>query len=447
MSAQAAAISDGTPDDPVDLTGVPLEYHDYADVFSKKKANTLAPHQPFDLKIELEEGTEPPIGRLYSLSPLEQGFLQDFLDKHLTNGFICQSSSPHAAPVFFVQKKDGSLHLCINFQGLNKIKKKDQYPLPHTSNLLEAPSGAKIYTKLDLWHAYHLVHIADRDEWKTSFHTHYGSFEWLVMPFGLTNAPAAFQRFINSIFTNMLDMCIVVYLDDILIYSSNLASHCKHVRDVLQHLCANGLYLKPEKCKWHLETIEYLGYILSPSRLSMACDKIQTVLNWPKPWKVKDIQSFLGFANFYHRFIQGYSNIVVPLTRLTRKGVPWNFSDNCRKSFLCLKDAFTSTPVLVHWTPNAPITVETNASNYAITAILSLTCSNNEIHPVAFYSRTLTGVELNYDTHDKELLVIFEAFTTWRHYLEGSASPIDVVTDHKNLEYFSTTKLLTCCQA
>ena len=140
-------------------------------------------------------------------------------------------------------------------------------------------------------------------------------------------------------------------------------------------------------------------------------------------------------------------DIVVPLTCLTRKGVPWNFSEDCQKSFFRLKDVFTSTPVLVHWTPDAPITVETDASDYAVTAILSIMCSDNEIHPVAFHSRTLTGAELNYDTHDKELLAIFEAFTTWRHYLEGSASPIDVVTDHKNLEYFSTTKLLTRRQA
>ena len=183
------------------------------------------------------------------------------------------------------------------------------------------------------------------------------------------------------------------------------------------------------------------------SGLSMARNKIQTVLDWPKLQKVKDIQSFLGFANFYRRFIQGYSDIVVPLTRLTRKGVPWNFSDDCQKSFLHLKDAFTSALVLVHWTPDTPITVETDTSNYAVTTILSITCSNNEIHPVAFHSHTLTRAELNYDTHDKELLAIFEAFTTWCHYLEGSASPIDVVTDHKNLEYFSTTKLLTRCQA
>ena len=147
-------------------------------------------------------------------------------------------------------------------------------------------------------HAYHLVCITDRDKWKTSFRTHYGFFKWLVMPFGLTNAPTAFQHFVNSIFTNMLDMCIMVYLNDILIYSSDLTSHHKYIRDILRCLCTNGLYLKPEKCEWHLETIKYLRYILSLSGLSMACDKIQTVLDWPELWKVKDIQSFLGFTNF-----------------------------------------------------------------------------------------------------------------------------------------------------
>ena len=170
----------------------------------------------------------------------------------------------------------------------------------------------------------------------------------------------------------------------------------------------------------------------------MAHDKIQTVLDWPEPRKVKDIQSFLGFTNFYCRFIQGYSDIVVPLTCLTQKGVPWNFSNDCQKSFLCLKDVFTSALVFIHWTPNAPIMVETDTSDYAVAAILSITCSDNEIHPVTLHSCTLTGAELNYDTHNKKFLVIFEAFTTWCYYLEGSTSPIDVVTDHKNSPLLSS---------
>ena len=177
----------------------------------------------------------------------------------------------------------------------------------------------------------------------------------------------------------------------------------------------------------------------------MARDKIQTIQDWPEHQKFKDIQSFLGFANFCWRFIQDYSGIVVPLTRLTCKGVPWNFSDNCRRSFTHLKEAFTSALVLMHWTPNTPITIETDASDYAIAGILSLTYSDNEIHPITFYFCMLSGAELNYDTHDKELLAIFEAFKSWQHYLEGSATLIDVVTGHKNLECFSTIKLLMRC--
>jgi len=162
---------------------------------------------------------------------------------------------------------------------------------------------------------------------------------------------------------------------------------------------------------------------------------------------VKDIQSFLGFANFYCHFIFNYSDIVVPLTWLTWKNAPWNFSEGCRHSFDMLKWAFTTTPILTHFIPDSPITVETNASDYPVAGILSITCADGELCPVTFYSRTLTAPELNYDTHDKELLAIFEAFRSWHHYLEGSATPVDIVTDHKNLEYLSTSKVLTCQQA
>ena len=175
--------------------------------------------------------------------------------------------------------------------------------------------------------------------------------------------------------------------------------------------------------------------------------KVQVIQNWPEPRKVKDIQSFLGFANFYRRFIHEYSDIVIPLTRLTQKDLEWNFSDACHDAFNNLKAAFASAPVLTHWIPDAPMIVETDTSDYVIAAIFSIILPNGKIHPMAFHSHTLTTSELNYDTHDKELLAIFEAFKKWRHYLEGSASPVDVVTDHKNLEYFSTTKLLTHCQA
>ena len=445
--AKLRSASATMPADSPNLSAVPEVYHDFADVFSKAKATTLAPHREYDLRIDLEEGASPPLGTVYSLSKTELEALRTFIDEHLSYGFIRQSTSTHGAPVLFVRKKDGSLCLCIDYRGLNKISKKDRYPLPLISDLLDSPSKAKIYSKVDLRHAYHLVRIAEGDKWKTTFRTQYGSFEWNVMPFGLTNAPVAFQQFVNSILVDLLDVCIVVYLDDILIYSQDIKSHQRHVCEVLRRLRKHNLFAKPEKCEFHTTATEYLGFCLSPNGLSMSANKVKAISDWPEPRKVKDIQSFLGFVNFYCRFIHNYSDIVVPLTRLTRKDTPWDFSSACHSAFNLLKKAFTSAPILTHWVPDAPLMVETDASDYAIAGILSITGPDSELRPVAYYSRTMSAPELNYDTHDKELLAIFKAFKHWRHYLEGSATPVDVVTDHKNLTYFSTSKVLTCHQA
>uniref|UniRef100_A0A0W0GFH2 Reverse transcriptase domain-containing protein n=1 Tax=Moniliophthora roreri TaxID=221103 RepID=A0A0W0GFH2_MONRR len=269
---------------------------------------------------------------IYLLLEAELKALQKFLDNNLHSGFITSSGSPFSAPVLFVKK---SRALCLK---------------------------ASVYTKLKLHHAYYLVRITDGDEWKTAFHTRYGSYQWNVIPEGLTNAPAAFQHLVNLIFTDLLDICVVIYLNDILIYSKNMDNHEKHVKKVL--------------------------------------------------WQLK-------------------------------KNIKWNWGLEAQKAFVDLKEAFTQAPVLTHWEPDQLITIKTDASDYAVAAILSITLSNSELHPVVFLSRTLMGAELNYDTHDKELLAIFEVFKTWHHYLEGALNPIDIVTNHKNLKYFSTTKILT----
>src|SRR3979490_889004 len=267
------------------------------------------------------------------------------------------------------------------------------------------------------------------------------------MPFGLTNAPVAFQRFMNDILGDLLDHFTVAYIDDILIYSDLLEQHRKHVREILRRLQKNGLYAKASKCEWHKDSVEFPGYILQTEGLTMAENKVKTICNWPKPRKIKDIQSFLGFANFYRCFIFNYSDITIPLTQLTHKGTPWVWTKDCQKSFGYLKTAFTSAPILRHWQPDRILVMETDASDYALAAILSTIDSEGEIHPVAFHSRTFTGPELDYDVHAKKLLAIFKAFKYWRHYLEGSAEPVDVITNHKNLKYFSTTKVLTHWQA
>ena len=221
----------------------------------------------------------------------------------------------------------------------------------------------------------------------------------------------------------------------------------KHVREVLWQLQKHGLYAQARKCEWHRDSVEFLGYIMSSEGLTMANNKIRAILDWPKPRKVKDVQLFLGFANFYWRFIHNYSEITVPLTRLTRKGLTWDFNEDCRMTFKTLKEAFTQVPVLAHWKPDQHMIVETDTSDYALAAIPLAYDMEEALHPITFHSQTFTSLELNYNVYDKELSAIFEAFKWWRHYLEGSAEPIDVITDHKNLEYFSMTKLLTRCQA
>ena len=225
------------------------------------------------------------------------------------------------------------------------------------------------------------------------------------MPFSLTNAPTAFQRFINDIFSDLLDVCIMIYLDDILIYLNNMSEYHWHIKEVLKCLCKASLYAKVEKCEFYSELVEYLEYILSPSNLTMFTDKVKIIQDWLEPKKVKNIQSFLGFANFYYQFIFNYLDIVIPLTHLTWKNIPWKFNSSCWDVFNSLKKVFISVSILTHWI--------SNASDYALAAILSIINEDNEVYPVAFHSCTFTVAELNYDTHDKELLAIFEAFKIW----------------------------------
>src|SRR5260221_1960875 len=429
------------------LDSILAKYHEFCDIFSGEKAGTLALHRPYDLQINVEEGVKPIHGSIYSLSPPELMALQEFLKEHTRNGFIQPSKSPWGSPVLFIKKKDGSLCLCVDFCALNRVMEKDCYPLPLISDLLTSPAPARIYSKIDLKHAYHLVCIAKGDKPKTAFCTHYGSYEWQVMTFRLSNAPVAFQRFINEVLRDLMDICTVGYLDDILVYSDSLEDHRDHIHEVLCRLCTAGLYANLKKCKFHTDTVEYLRFILSPKGLQMDPTKVSMIQDWPEPWKVQDVQAFLGFSNFYQMFIHDYSETTLPLNYLCKKSTTWHFGAEEAKAFQNLKKAFRSALVLAHWALDLPMMVEMDMSNCAIAGILSVTTEDGEIWPVAFYSRTLQSTERNYDMHNKELLAIYEAFKSWHHYLEGSAKTIDMVTDHKNLEYFTTTKKLTRWQA
>jgi hypothetical protein len=382
------------------------------------------------------------------MSETELKALKEYIDEMLGKGFIRASKSPIGAPVLFARKKDGTLRMCIDFRALNRVTIKNKYPLPLVGDLIDWLRKAKIFTKLDLRVGYNNVRIAEGHEWKTAFRTRYGAFEYLVMPFGLTNAPSIFQQFMNNIFHDMVDVCVVIYLDDILIFSDNEEEHVHQVQEVLRRLEENDLHLKPSKCEFHTEMVEYLGVLVSPKGVAMDPKKVEVIRRWKEPTCLKELQSFLGFANFYRRFIDNYSGIVKPLTALTSKNVQFKWTEKCQQVFDLLKAAFTEAPILRHFDPTLPIILESDASDYAIAAIISQPHpETGEIHPVAFHARSMGSAELNYDIYDKEMLAIVESFKQWRAYLEGARHTVQVYTDHNNLQFFTTTKKLSRRQA
>ena len=427
---------------------VPEQYRDFADVFSEGAARTLPLHRPYDHTIDILEGETPPHAKIYNMSEVELRVVKDYLNEMLLKGFIRPSSSPAGAPVLFSKKKDGGLRLCVDYRGLNKITKKNRYPLPLIGNLIDQLGRAKIFSKLDLRAGYNNVRIAEGHEWKTAFRTRYGSYEYLVMPFGMTNSPSVFQHFMNDIFHDLLDVYVVIYLDDILIYSENELVHIIHVRTVLERLRQNELHVKPEKCYFHSTSVEYLGVIISPNGVLMDPKKVQIITEWPSPKTIKQLQSFLGFANFYRRFIDNFSGMTKPLTRLLKKDTPWCWDKDCEDVFSLIKTTFTKAPILRYYDPKLPVILECDASDYAIAAIISqIPPPDDDLRPIAFHARTMSPTELNYDIYDKELLAIFEAFKVWRAYLEGAPHTIQVYSDHNNLQYFTTTKQLNRRQA
>ncbi len=286
-----------------DLTGVPAEYCDLRAVFSKSRATSLPPYRPYDCAMDLLSGTSPPKGRLCSLSSPEREAMDRYIRESLQAGLILHSSSPAAAGFFFVQKKDGSLCPCIDYRVLNDITVKNRYPLPLMSSAFELLQGARVFTKLDLRNAYHLVRIREGDEWKTAFNTPSGHYENLVLPFGLTNAPAIFQGLVNSVLADLINQFVFVYLDDIQIFSPSLQLHTQHVWRVLQRLLDNQLFVKAEKCEFHAESVTFLGHIISTRGIQPDPAKIEAVSKWPVPDSFKALQHFLGFANFYRRYI------------------------------------------------------------------------------------------------------------------------------------------------
>jgi transposase InsO family protein len=448
---------DATPEE---LAGIPEEFRRWARVFSKKRAQGLPPHrEQVDLCIELEEGAvqKMPRPRNYQLGRKETIALREYLADMLERGYIEPSSSAIACPAFFVPKKEpGELRMVVDYKQLNALTIKDKYSLPLISEIMAALSKGKIFSKIDLRGAYNLLRVRKGDEWKTTFSTYQGNFQYLVMPFGLSNAPPAFQRWLNSIFQDLIYHKVMVYLDDIICFSEDRTSHTELIHEVLSRLDKNNLYASPKKCEFYQTEISYLGRIISAEGTSVDPAQIKTVRDWPIPNTIKAIQRFLGFANYSRSYVNRFSVLAAPLTRLMKNEVreklgisgdtkPFKVPEDALKAFEAVKRALCRTPCLAHWDEELPALLETDASNFAIGAILSQkrVVQEKEVYrPVAYLSRSFSPAEYNYDVHDKELLSIVEAFRTWRHLLIDNPD-LEVRTDHRNLEYFQTTKTLT----
>ena len=336
----------------------------------------------------------------------------------------------------------------MDYRKLNALTKKDKYPLPLIDETLAQLTGCTIMSKIDIRHAFNRVRLATpRDEDLSTFRTRFGSYKYKVLPFGMCNGPATFQRYINEVLWEDLHQCCSVYMDDILIYSKTREEHVEQVRRILEKLDKAGLQADIEKCEFFVTKTKFLGLIVGPDGISIDLDRVQAVQEWEVPTNLHDVRAFNGFLNFYRRFIKGYSKLMKPLTALTKKDTPFVWDQNCQSAFEELKRHITEAPVLRHFDRTKACYVECDASDYVTAGVLSQKDDEGILHPVAYFSRKMSPAECNYEIYDKELLAIIRCFEEWRPDLEGSDLPVQVLTDHKSLEYFMTTKRLTRRQA
>ncbi|KAG1121331.1 hypothetical protein G6F42_012533 [Rhizopus arrhizus] len=431
-----------------DYSNVPEKYSEFYEVFSKKKANTLPPHRPYDHQIILQEGKKPPFGPIYSLSQVELDELAKYLKENLANGFISRSTSPAAAPILFVKKKSGELRLCIDNRGLNAVTVRDPPVLPLVSEMIDRLGNALYYTKLDVRNAYYRIRIKSGHEWLTGFRCKYGHFQYNVLNFGLVNAPSTWMAYLNDVLREHIDQTAIFFYDDILVYTNgDLNQHTKDVKAILKKLLDAELYIKAEKCEFDKTEVDFLGIRIGRNGVSMDTEKIKAIMEWPTPKSQHDIQVFLGFANYHRAFLKNYSKYTTPLTNLLQKGVNFRWREKEEKAFNALKTLFTSKPVLKIFSPDKPCIMETDASDFAIGSVLSQYDDNNVLHPIAYFSRKLKSSEINYEIYDKEMLAIVDSFIHWRHYLQDPPHKTLVLTDHRNLEYFLDAKKLNRRQA
>ncbi|KAK8918580.1 hypothetical protein KSP39_PZI021790 [Platanthera zijinensis] len=410
--------------------------HTFQDVFGEPRE--LPPRRGHEHHIHLKDEKAEINLRPYRYSPLQKTEIEGLVKEMLEVGTIRPSGSPFASPVVLVKKTDGSWRLCVDYRKLNQNTIKDNFPIPLIEELIDELHGATFFSKLDLRAGYHQVRMAEGDVYKTAFRTHHGHFEFLVMPFGLTNAPSTFQSLMNKLFQPQLRKSILVFFDDILVFSSSWEAHLAHLEATLGVLRAHRLFLKRSKCGFGLREVHYLGHVISDKGVATDPTKIRAMLEWPIPNSLKKLRGFLGLTGYYRRFIKEYGTIAKPLTKLLKEA-HFSWDVEAARAFENLKKAVSEPPVLALPNFAKPFTVETDASDSGVGAVLT-----QENRPMAYFSKALGTKNKLLPAYEKEMLAIVLAVQHWRHYLVGGKFIIK--TDHQSLRFLTDQKLVTPAQ-
>ncbi|GJV12052.1 reverse transcriptase domain-containing protein [Tanacetum coccineum] len=419
------------------LENVPI-VQDFPEVFPEDLPG-LPPTRQVEFQIDLVPGAAPVARAPYRLAPSEMKELSEQLKELSDKGFIRPSSSPWGAPVLFVKKKDGSFRMCIDYRELNKLTVKNRYPLPRIDDLFDQLQGSSVYSKIDLRSGYHQLRVREEDIPKTAFRTRYGHYEFQVMPFGLTNAPAVFMDLMNRVCKPYLDKFVIVFIDDILIYSKNKKEHKEHLKQILELLKKEELYAKFSKCEFWIPKVQFLGHVIDSEGIHVDPAKIESIKDWTSPKSPTEIRQFLGLAGYYRRFIEGFSKIAKPMTKLTQKKVKFEWGDKQEAAFQLLKQKLCSAPILALPEGSEDFIAYCDVSKKGLGVVLM-----QREKVISYASRQLKIHEKNYTTHDLELGAVVFALKIWRHYLYGTKCT--VFTDYKSLQHILDQKELNMRQ-
>ena len=426
---------------------------EYSDVFAAKLPSRVSRKEALTHSFAMTEGAKPTVDGERRKSPEEIRLAREMVAEGEASGIIEPSTSPWCSQLVMVVKKDqygvptGKPRFAVDYRRVNELMKKDAHPLPLPEVMFGQLKGATVFSKLDLTKGFYQIDLDSNCREQLAFSTPDGLRQWTVMPFGIANAPATFQREMQRVFRAQLDRSVLVYIDDILIFSRDADEHAEHVEWVLQQLRLNGYYANPDKCEFFQDRVNFLGHVISADGVAVQQHKVDAVAKWPTPQCVSDVRRFLGLTGYYRRFVAGFSGIAGPLSDLTRKDTPFVWGPKEEAAFAQLKAALASAPVLVTPDNAKPYTLHTDASGYAVGATLSQENSRGLLQPVAFLSKKMNAAQRNYSVHEWELLAVTEALKAWRCFLYGAAAPVDIYTDHHSLQWINTQPNLSARQS